>query len=190
VPAALRSRVINHFHSNPESSHFRALKTAKLTPRDMNWPAMELMIRKYIVGCKLCQQIKAPPHTRHGLNTPLSPPSRPWERLTMDFVTDLAKSMASEYSDILVIVDCFTKIVIYLPCRKDIDSPQLAQMFFKYMTCKRGGLDNITTDRGKMFTTQFWARVYFNHSINHRFSTAFLPPTDGPTELHIQTMKQ
>ena len=44
----------------------------------------------------------------------------------MDFVTDLPESMASGYTGILVIVDRLTKMAIYLPCRKDIDSPELA----------------------------------------------------------------
>jgi len=57
---------------------------------------------------------------------PLSVPFRHWERLTMDFVTDLPQSTASGYNEILVIVDCLPKMAFYLPCRKDIDYPELA----------------------------------------------------------------
>jgi hypothetical protein len=137
VPAALRSRVTSLFHDNPESGHFGALKTAELVSQDFYWPAMESEIRKYVAGCELCHRIKAPRHARYGLNMPLSPPSRPWEGLTMDFVTDLPESTASGYTGILVIVDRLTKMAIYLPCRKDIDSPELARMFFEHVIWKR-----------------------------------------------------
>ena len=112
VPAALRSRVTSLFHDNPESGHFGALKTAELVSRDFYWPAMESEIRKYVAGCELCHRIKAPRRARYGLNMPLSPPSRPWQVLTIDFVTDLPESTASGYTGILVIVDRLTKMAI------------------------------------------------------------------------------
>ena len=108
----------------------------------------------------------------------------------MDFVTDLPESTASGYTGILVIVDRLTKMAIYLPCRKDIDSPELARMFFEHVICKRGVPDNIVTDRGKEFTSRFWNRVCSHLSINHRLSTAFHPQTDGQTERQNQTMEQ
>jgi hypothetical protein len=153
VPAALGSRVTSLFHNNLQSGHFGALKPAELVSRDFYWPAMESEIRKYVDGCELCHRIKAPRNACYGLNMPLSPPSHPWEGLTMDFVTDLPESTASGYTVILVIVDCLTKIAIYLPFRKVIDSPELARRFFRHVICKRGVTDNITTDRGKEFTS-------------------------------------
>jgi len=192
VPAddTLRSQVISLFHDNPESGHFGALKTADLVSRDFYWPAMDATVRKYVAGCELCHRIRAPCHARHGLNMPLQPPSRPWEGVTMDFVTDLPESTASKYTGILVIVDRLTKMATYLPCRKDIDSPELARMFFEHVICKRGVPDNIVTDRGKEFNSRFWNRVCSHLSINHRLSTAFHPQTDGQTERQNQTMEQ
>ena len=108
----------------------------------------------------------------------------------MDFVTDLPESTASAYTGILVIVDRLTKMAIYLPCRKDIDSPELARMFFEHVICKHGVPDNIITDRGTQFTSRFWNRVCSHMSINHRLSTAFHPQTDGQTERQNQTMEQ
>ena len=108
----------------------------------------------------------------------------------MDFVTDLPESTASAYTGILDIVDRLTKMAIYLPCRKDIDSPELARMFFEHVICKHGVPDNIITDRGTQFTSRFWNRVCSHMSINHRLSTAFHPQTDGQTERQNQTMEQ
>jgi len=49
--------------------------------------------------------MKAPRQARHGINMPVEIPSRPWEDITMDFVTDWPESTASGYTGILVIVD-------------------------------------------------------------------------------------
>jgi hypothetical protein len=186
----LRNKVISRFHDNPDSGHIGALKTAELVPRDFYWPTMDATVRKYIAGCEPCHRLKAPRHAHHGTNMPLPPLSRPWEGVTRDFVMDLAESTASGYTGILVIIDRLTKMAIYLPCRTDIDSPELARMFFKYVVCNHGVPDNILTDRGKDFTSRFWKPVCSHLSINHRLSTAFHPQTDGQTERQNQTMEQ
>jgi hypothetical protein len=69
----------------------------------------------------------------------------------MEFVMDIPESKASGFTRMLVIVNCLTKMAIYLPCRMDIDSPELARMFFEHIICKSGVQDNITTDRGQGF---------------------------------------
>jgi len=81
-------------------------------------------------------------------------------------------------------------MAIYLPSRKDIDSPEMARMFFEPVICKRCMPFIIVTDCGKEFTSRFWNRVYSHLSINHRLSTAFHPQSDGQTERQNQTMEQ
>jgi hypothetical protein len=82
----------------------------------------------------------------HGINLPIEPPNQPWEGVTMDFVTDLTESTTSAYTGILGIVDQLTKMAINLPCRKYVDSPELARMFFEEVICKHGVPSNIVTD--------------------------------------------
>jgi len=179
VPAALCSRVTSVLHDNPKSSHFGALKTAELVSWDVCWPAMESEIRKYVAGCKLCQQITAPRYTCHERNMPMSPSSCPSEGYTMLFVTDLRESTASGYTGILLTVDHLTTMATYLPCRKNIDSPELTWMLVEYVIWKYRVRENITTDSGKEFTSRFWDSVCSHLSINHHLSTAFHPQTDG-----------
>jgi len=155
MPTALHSRVTSLSHNNLESGQFGTLKTAELISRDFDWPAMESEIWKYIADGELCHRIKAPRHTRYGLNMPLPLPSHLWEGLTMDFFTDLPESMASGYAGILIIVDRLTTIATYLPCRMDIDSPELARMVFEHLICKRGVPDNITSYRSRELTSRF-----------------------------------
>jgi len=108
----------------------------------------------------------------------------------MDFVPDLPECTASGYMGILVVVDQRTNMATYLPDRKDIDSPELEQMFCEHVICKRGVPDTIVTDRGKEFTSRFWKRVCSQLSINHRLSTACHPQNDGRTKRQNPTMEQ
>jgi hypothetical protein len=190
VPEGLRSKVTALHHDSPESGHFGALKTAELVSWNFYWPALPTSVRQYVAGCEVCHRIKAARHPRHGVNMPIEPSSQPWEGVTMDFVTDLPESTESAYTGILVVVDQLTKMAIYLPCRKDVDSPELARMFFGEVICKHGVPSNIVTDRGSQFTSRFWNRVCSHLSIDHRLSTSFHPQTDGQTERQNQTIEQ
>ena len=108
----------------------------------------------------------------------------------MEFVTGLPESTASGYTGIAVIVDRFMKCAIYLPCRKDIDSPELARLFIEHIICKHGIPDHVITDRGTQFTSCFWTWVCSPLSVDHHLSTAFHPQTDGQTERQNLTMEQ
>jgi len=56
----------------------------------------------------------------------------------MDLVSDLLESTTSVYTRILQVVDELSKMAIYLPSWKVIDSPELAQMFFEQGICTDG----------------------------------------------------
>jgi hypothetical protein len=147
-------------------------------------------VRQYVAGCEVCHRVKAARHAKYVVNMPIEPPSQPWDGETMDFVTNLPQSTASANTGILVIVDRLTNMAIYLPCRKDVNSPELARMFFEEVICKHGVPSNIVTDRGSQFRSRLWNRVCSQLSIEHRLSTSFHPQTDGQTEWQNQTMEQ
>jgi len=188
MPSALRTSVTSLFHNVSKSSPFGAMNMADSKTQHINWLLLHWEIGTYVAGCVLCHQIKAPHHTQYGLDMPLSLPSDPWEGLTMDIVTDLPGPMASGYAVTWVFVDCLTNITTQLPCRKDIDSSEQSLRFFELMICECGVDDNITNNCSKGSTSQYWDRVCFYLSINHRFSPAFNLQMDGHTELRNQMM--
>jgi len=68
----------------------------------------------------------------------------------MDFIEQLPSSEG--YTDILVIVDRFTKQAILVPMVRTIDATQLAQLFVKHVFSKHGTPFHVTSDcseRGK-----------------------------------------
>ena len=72
----------------------------------------------------------------------------------MDFITDLPKS--DGYDTILVVIDRLTKMSHFIPCSKDLDARQFANILIKEIV-RLGGLPHdIITDRGTIFTSGLW----------------------------------
>lgn len=176
---ALPSNVSWPCPNNPESSHAGALNTIEVISSDVYWPAMRWEIRKYIASSELGHRITALHHAHYGFNMQTSPPTPHWEEHILNFMTVEPRSMASEYIRILIIIDCLTNILTYLPGREPIDDPVPARMCFEHVICNCGVWEIINTDCGKVFTTWCWDRVCSHLCLGFLFSTAFPLQTDA-----------
>jgi hypothetical protein len=93
----------------------------------------------------------------------------------MDFITDLplVKKNGIEVDAILVIVDCYSKMNVYVPTTKRCDSVELAIILRDYVVRHYGMPEGILTDRGSVFTSQYWLDFAFEAQVKHKLSTAF-----------------
>lgn len=76
----------------------------------------------------------------------------------MDFITDLPPSTkgGKVYDAILVIMDRYTKMARYIPTRKTITAPELADVIANKLVLLGAGLPQaIVSDRGSVFTAKF-----------------------------------
>ena len=131
---------------------------------------------------------QAPHHPQHGELVPLPVPTGPWKGLSCDFVTDLPVSKG--YDSLFVIVDRFTKMCHLAPCLKMTTAPQFARMFVDYVIRLHGIPDSLVSDRGSVFTSQFWTTLSKALNLKKRMSTAFHPWTNRQTERMNQTVEQ
>jgi transposase InsO family protein len=131
-------------------------------------------------------------HRPYGELQPLPAPTRGWAHITMDFVTDLPPTKTSHgvFDSILVVVDRLTKLAHYIPTRKKLTAQGLAEIIYREIVGKHGVPESIVTDRGSLFTSDFWTALCFYLRIRRRLSTAFHPQTDGQTERQNQTLEQ
>jgi len=98
----------------------------------------------------------------------------------VDCITSLPKS--DSYDTILVVIDRLTKMSNFIPCSKDLDARQFANLFMTEIVMLRRQPHDIITDRGTLFTTELWKETTGRLGMEQRLSTAFDPQPDGRTE--------
>jgi hypothetical protein len=158
---ALQEEILKIHHDDPLAGHYGSDKTFELLTRHFYWPNMEADVRTWVRECDIYQRIKAKRHMPYGLLDSLPQPDRPWAEISMDFITGLPKSKSAggTYDAILVVMDRYSKMSRYIPCRKTIDSPELAKILWKEVFSLFGTPSSIVSDRGTVFTSQFWSAL-------------------------------
>jgi len=95
----------------------------------------------------------------------------------MDFIIGLPPRRRGDkvYNVIYVIVNCYTKIALYLPIVKTITITKLADLFLDKVVRRFKAPRGIVFNYGSIFTSKFWLELCFTIKIKRRLSTAFYP---------------
>lgn len=192
VPESLRKEVMKAFHDDPTSGHKGGRKTKKALRRRYYWDGLGKNVDDMVNRCLACQRMKPRTHKPYGKLAPLPAPSRPWEEISLDFVTGLplSENLSGKYCDaILVVVDRFTKYALYIPTTCELTAEGLADILLHHVFRMFGIPGGIVSDRGSLFTSGFWTTLCRRLGIARRLSTAYHPQTDGQTERQHQSLE-
>ncbi|CAI7771349.1 unnamed protein product [Closterium sp. NIES-54] len=85
----LRELLTQEVHDSNLSGYFGVDKTPKLLQHKYFWPDMASDVHHYVSAWLTCQAMKSSRQCPAGLLQPLEPPERPWQQVTMNFVTVL-----------------------------------------------------------------------------------------------------
>ena len=176
----LRLRLLQNHHDPPVIGHPGRTKTFELLSRQYCWPTTRKDVERFVHNCNVCRQTKATRHAPYGVLRPLSVPDRPWQHISVDFVTGLPPS--KQFDAICVVVDRLTKERHLIPCKTTITAEKLAQLFCDRVFRYHGLPKTIVSDRGPQFASCFGKHLCHSLKIESRLSTAFHPQTDGQTE--------
>ncbi|MBW0549830.1 hypothetical protein O181_089545 [Austropuccinia psidii MF-1] len=172
--------ILQKCHYSPLAGNPGQEKTLKLVKQDFHWSGMTQFIKDYVSSCQQCSRNKNIHHKKFGLLNPLPVPNGPWIWLSMDFITQLP--LSSSFDSILVIVDRFSKMLVFIPTMSSITSLDLAHLFIKNIFSKNGLPSRIVSDRGPLFVSSFWTNLCQQLKISRDLSTAYHPETDVQTE--------
>lgn len=190
----IRLRVLRNFHDSPTAGHFGRDKTLQTMQRWFYWPDMSQTVQSYVKTCDTCQRTKSSRLTTPGELSPLPATTRPWQGISIDFMTDLPPSKSeiddTSYDTICVIVDRFSKYCHYVPCKKEMSARQFATLFIRDVIRLRGVPDMIASDRDKLFTSFFWTSLAKMIGADHTLTTAFHQQANGQPERQNQTIRQ
>ncbi|MBW0584067.1 hypothetical protein O181_123782, partial [Austropuccinia psidii MF-1] len=175
----IQLRILQKRHDSPLAGHPGQEKTLKLFKRDFHWSGMTQFIKYYVSSCQQCSRNKNIHHKKFGLLKSLQIPNGPWICLSMDFITQLP--LSSSFDSILVILDRFSKMAVFIPTISSITSLYLAHLFIKNIFSKHGLPSSIVSDRGPLFVSSFWTNLCQKLKISRDLSASYHPETDGQT---------
>ena len=127
--------LITDFHDTPVTRHKGVKATYNGLRKHYVWNGMKEQIQTYVKHCQKCQQSKVSNQKTSGSLIPLPTPSSPWQDVTMDF-TKMPESLGYNY--ILLVVDRFSKEVVFVPCIKEETAYSTTELFRDHVWCQHG----------------------------------------------------
>ena len=112
---------------------------------------------------------------------------RHWERIAMDFVVGLPKTLG-KFDSIWEIVDRLTKSAHFIPVKVTYNAEK-AKLYISEVVRLHGVPLSIISDRGTQFTSEFWKTLHAELGTRLDLSTVFHPQTDGQSERTIQVLE-
>ena len=98
----------------------------------------------------------------------------------MDFINGFPK--VEGFRSVLVVVDRFSKYVVFIPATGECPVEEAARIFFSNVVKHFGMPKDIVSDRDTRFTSRFWVELFKMWGTECKFSTANHPQTDGQTK--------
>ncbi|MBW0507815.1 hypothetical protein O181_047530 [Austropuccinia psidii MF-1] len=141
----IQLNILQMSHESPLADHPGQERTLNLIKKNFHWAGMNQLIKDYVSSCQKCSRNKNIHHKKFGLLKPLQNPSGPWNSLSMDFITQLP--LSKNFDSILVVVDRFSKMAIFIPTYGTITALDLAQIFISDVFYKHGLPASIFSDR-------------------------------------------
>ncbi|KAL0373054.1 UNVERIFIED_CONTAM: Transposon Tf2-11 polyprotein [Sesamum calycinum] len=184
----LRKLLISECHDTLWAGHSREEHTYALVQRAYYWPQMLNDVETYVRTCLICQQDKTDHEKKLGLLQPLPIPKRPWESVSMNYISGLPK--VGDLGSIIVVVDLLSKYATFIAAPKHVTVEGTAHLFIKHVVKYWGLPKDIISDRDSHFTGVFWIELFRLLISKLSMSSSYHPQSDGQTERFNSMLKE
>ncbi|GBG80061.1 hypothetical protein CBR_g30427 [Chara braunii] len=147
----IRSLVLGECHDT--EGHFGWEKTLANLMRAYTWLGMKNDCVEYVRSCNKTS-MRAP----LGLLRPLPIPDQPRDSVSIDFMDTQVKSRHGK-SQVMVIVDRFSKYIVFVPLPSEARTDLIIQRFFDCWVSENGIPLSMISDRDSRFTSQNWQEL-------------------------------
>ena len=106
----------------------------------------------------------------------------------MDFVSGLPRT-SKGHNSIWVVIDHLTKSAHFIPVKTTYTLDRLAELYVREIVRLHRVPNSIVSDRDSRFISKFWRSLQHALGTKFKFSTSFLPQTDGQIDRTIQTLE-
>ena len=147
-------------------------------------PRMSATVRSYVSTCPDCERKRTTHHKPYGALQPIEPPVKPFDMITIDFITKLppCRFQGDGYDSILTITDKVSRAVIFVHGKETWNAENWADIILQHVVRRWGIPLSIISDRGSVFVSELWRGLFAKLGVSLLFSTAYHPQTDGQSE--------
>ncbi|XP_044510183.1 uncharacterized protein LOC123228802 [Mangifera indica] len=128
----LRQGLLKETHEPQWAGHPGVERMVALLKRHYCWPRLEEDVELYVRTCLVCQLDKTERQKQAGLLQPLPIPERPWESVSMDFVSGFPK--VDGKGSVLVVVNRFSKYAVFIAAPQTCQAQTAAEGLWKIYT--------------------------------------------------------
>ena len=154
---SIREELLKRYHDNLLAGHFEVAKITKLISRKYFWESIKVDIKKYMNIYNVYQRVKIKRYRFYNELRALFILKDLWKKITMNFITNLLSSKYKHcvYDAILIVVNRYIKIIVYILTIKKINAIELKKLLMREVFLKFGAFEDIITNREFVFTSAF-----------------------------------
>jgi transposase InsO family protein len=179
----LRRQLLTAQH---DTHHPGVARTTGLLSKKYFWPSLHKDVKAWVKTCDTCQRQKKGDQAQGTLH-PLPIPDDRFTDLGMDFFEP--PYPMEGFDLLLLVIDRLTKYIRIIPAKKTDDAKTTARRFIESVVKHQGLPDRIVTDRGSVWTSEFWKNLCQELEIEQQLATSRHQQTDGQAERAIGVVK-
>lgn len=162
-------------------AHLDIAKTLNRIQKDFVWENMLSFVKSFVRSCVECQKSKPAKNLKIGLMSS-NVPKECNDVFFIDFIGPIVQS-SSGNTAIFSVLDGFSKIIFFLPVRKQTSS--VAIECLKNLVFSQHGLcRTIVSDNGTTFTSREFYSFLFNLRIKHRTISPYHTQSNNVERTH------
>ena len=178
-----REFLLNLHHDH--QIHHGVEKTARSINMDYYWPGLWVDVETYIKSCTSCARNKSSTQAPAGFLHSMPIPEDRFKEMALDFVGPLPKCRG--YDMILIMTDRLTNYAKIELTYSTATARDIANLVYQSWYRQFGLPLAITSDRDKLFVSNFWKQLHKKIKIDLRMSTSFHSKTDDSSERFNKT---